>query len=262
MSVIRTDAWLLDLYHHPIKLCAKLKSYFERASEAELYNHLTIHGMYRPDRQGLEQVKALQNNKVWEIVQKDERYLREKWEGPDVPIFIFPVDGRNQKIQRDLKGKSGLAYKDKLFLFVSDENTEKEIRALFTHEYNHVCRLASMAKKEEHYVLLDTVVMEGLAENAVRERFGEELLAGWTSYYTDEELEKMWKQLIRPNRDILTTDRRHQELLYGLKSFHPKMLGYCVGYYLVKKYIEEIRLSSKALLQKRSEAIAKIRNDK
>ena len=61
---------------------------------------------------------------------------------------------------------------------------------MFTHEYNHVCRLSKFQKSEEDYVLLDSIILEGLAENAVRERLGEEFLATWTSYYSNEELKK------------------------------------------------------------------------
>lgn len=95
---------------------------------------------------------------------------------------------------RDQNGKSGLAFKDKLFLFLSDQNSDNEIRALLVHEYNHVCRLAKNGKQEENYVLLDSIILEGLAENAVRELVGEEYLAKWTSYYTEGQLNQMWKK--------------------------------------------------------------------
>ncbi len=247
MSVIKTDQWLLDSYYNPKDICEKLKGYFSKASAAEIYEYLKMHGMYRPLRQGMEQVRALQKNKAWEIVQKDYLALQKSWGGPDIPIFIFPSDVTNRKIQRDFNGKSGLAFKDKLFLFFTEQNTEKEIKAVLTHEYNHVCRLAKFRKSEDYYVLLDTIILEGLAENAVRERFGSDYLASWTSYYTDEELEKMWTVLLHPNKNVKKTDRKHMELLYGLRRSYPKMLGYCVGYYLVKKYMEEKKVSSKEL---------------
>jgi len=258
MSVIRTDKWLNEFYPNPIKLCEKLTGYFEEASAAELYDYLLLHGMYRPNRGGDEQVQRLQKNKVWEIVQKELQVLQKLWGGPNIPIFIFPANSRNRKIQKDFNGKSGLSFKDKIFLFLSDQNTEQEIRAVFTHEYNHVCRLSKFAANEKDLVLLDTIILEGLAENAVWERLGEKLLAGWTSYYSDEELEKMWNRLILPNKNIRSTERRHHELLYGLRMSYPKMLGYCVGYYLVKKYVNEKGISSKDLLAIQSHIIAQI----
>src|SRR5690606_32836227 len=117
------------------------------------------------------------------------------------------------------------------------------------------CRLSTFHKNEEDYELLDTIILEGLAENAVRERLGAESLATWTSFYSARELKKMWKQIVFPNRNIQKNDLKHQDILYGLRSY-PKMLGYCVGYYLVKNHIEATNTISKDLLNINSENIA------
>lgn len=255
MSVISTDKWLVDLYEQPIKICEKIKDYFDDAQAYEIYDYLTLHGMYRPFKNGKEQVRKLQENKAWKIVQDENERLQQMWEGPDVPVFIFPSDINNRRINIDLNGKSGLAFKNKLFLFISENTLEKELRSLFTHEYNHVCRLFKFQKSEENYVLLDTIILEGLAENAVFERFGEAFISTWTSYYSTDELEKIWNNLVYPNRNILKTDLKHQQILYGLGSY-PKMAGYCVGYFLVEKYIKENRLTSNDLLYVPTDKIA------
>lgn len=258
MSVIRTDEWLVDLYEQPIAICEKMKEYFDGAQAHEIYDHLALHGMYRPFKNGADHVKKLQENNVWEIIQDEKEQLQIIWEGPNIPVFIFPSDINNLKIRIDFNGKSGLAFKDKLFLFISEDNSEKEIRSLFTHEYNHVCRLFKYPKSEKDYVLLDTTILEGLAENAVCERYGEEFMATWTSYYTNDELEKMWNDLVRPNRNVSKTDRKHHDILYGLYSY-PQMAGYCIGYYLVRKYNEANRLTSNDLLNTASEQIAQLK---
>ncbi len=260
MSVIRTDKWLLDSYDKPIELCEKVKEYFDDARASEIHLHLTQHGMYRrPFKNGKELVRKLKENRVWEIVQKEEQQLKKIWDGPNIPIFIFPSDN-NREIIRDFNGKSGLAFKDKLFLFISEDNEEKEIRAVFTHEYNHICRLSQLQKNEKDYVLLDTIILEGLAENAIRERFGEEFVGKWTSYYSNKELERIWKKLLLPNKNIRRMDRKHQQMLYGTR-FYPKMAGYCVGYYLVKKYMKATSLTCKDLLNYKSNDIAQIKDN-
>lgn len=259
MSVTRTDKWLIDAYDNPIELCEKLVAHFDNAKAADIYNHLTMHGMYRqPDKNKKKLVKKLKENNVWEIVRTEEQNLRKKWDGPNIPVIILPADTNSRQLKRDHNGKSGLAFFDKLFLFVSVDNAEKEIKALFTHEYNHVLRLNSYAKKEADYVLLDTIILEGLAENAVREHIGSKHTANWTSYYTNRELEKMWNNIVLPNPYIPKYHRRHQDILYGLK-LHPKMTGYCVGYYLVKRYMEAKNATSKDMLDIPSEIIAQIR---
>ncbi|MUK90415.1 Zn-dependent protease [Ornithinibacillus sp. L9] len=261
MSVIETDQWLLNDYEDPLKLCERIEDYFSGASASEIYQHLAINGMYRrPSKHGEEIVQGLQDKRFWDIIKWEERKLQKKWNGPDIPILILPSDTTNRTMNAEYNGKSGLAFNDKLFLFLSEDNSVKEIQALFTHEYNHVCRLSVYSKPEEDYVLLDTIILEGLAENAVRERLGEDYTANWTSYYTEDEAEKIWKQIIYPHKDLPKNHRKHPELLYGLK-FQPRMAGYCVGYHLVNKYLTKTELRCKDLLGKSSEEIAQIANE-
>ncbi|MFB1097434.1 DUF2268 domain-containing protein [Terribacillus sp. JSM ZJ617] len=251
MSVIRTDEWLLENYEDPLALCEKLTALFADASAAEIYDYFIRHGMYRPIRKKRKQL----DQKVWEIVRQDEAFLQKEWEGPDIPIYIFPSDARNKWLQKQLGGKSGLAFKDKLFLFLSPENTEEEIKAIFTHEYNHVCRLNRFDKSEEMYTLLDAIVLEGIAENAVTERLGEELTARWASFYPDKKIEKMWSDYIVPKQELLPKDDEYQAILFGHRRY-PKMLGYCVGYHVVKNYMERYSLSSEDLLSVEASVIA------
>lgn len=258
MSVIRTDQWLDNLWDNPIKLCEKVKKHFKKASVDEIYRHLMIHGMYEyPLRDGFKLIQKLKQNGIWEIVQREEQKLKGKWDGPEIPIYIFPSDPNSRELKDNFNGKSGLAFADKLFLFVSQNNSEHELKALFTHEYNHVCRLNKFSKKEEDYVLLDSIVLEGLAENAVLEQLGESYIANWTSYYTDTELENMWHRVILPSHSLPMHYGKHQAILYGLRLY-PKMIGYCVGYYLVQKYLKENKLTSKELLALPSDEIASV----
>ncbi|RDW15888.1 DUF2268 domain-containing protein [Oceanobacillus chungangensis] len=258
MSIIRTDRWLLDSYDNPIEMCEKITPYFDDESAYDIYQYLTIHGMYRPLSRGVEQVKDLQNNGVWKMVERELRILQKYWGGPDIPVFIFPSESTNRTLIRNFNRKSGLAFHDKIFLFISPENKQKEINALLTHEYNHVCRLMRYDKKEKEYVLLDTIIMEGLAEHAVFEKYGEDYVARWTSNYSENMLEKMWQTHIFPNRNLSRTDRKYERLLFGLANY-PTMLGYCVGYYLINNYSKKTNLKSKDLLTIDSSMLAQLK---
>ncbi|MEI3614170.1 DUF2268 domain-containing protein [Pseudogracilibacillus sp. SO30301A] len=239
MSVIRTDLWLLDLYDNPIKICAMLTEYFKEVSAAELYNYLTLHGMYRqPSKNGITLVKRLQNKNIWKFIQYEEQVLQKIWKGLNVPIFIMPSESNDQNLKQNFNGKSGISFRDKIFLFISEHNEENELKALLTHEYNHVCRLSKYEKDVKDYVLLDSIILEGLAENAVRERSGGKFVSKWVSYYSKERLEGMWKNIVQPNKNIPINNRKHHQILYGVEPY-PNMAGYCVGYYLVKKFIEK-----------------------
>ncbi|WP_047983006.1 DUF2268 domain-containing protein [Ornithinibacillus californiensis] len=256
MAVIRTDKWLEKSYSTPDKLFQKLTNYFNHDNSTEIASLLTSHGMYqRPEPNGENMIQALRNKKIWDIVQQEEKNLKREWDGRNIPIFIFPSNSYNRKIREHYNGRTGLAFQDKLFLFVSEETTEEEIKALFTHEYNHSCRLTHDKIKEKNYTLLDIVILEGLAENAVRERFGTRPLAPWTTYYSDTELEKMWNDLILPSKDLPKSNRKASKLLYG-SSFYPDMVGYSVGYYLVKQYMKKTSKRSKELLSLPAQEIA------
>ncbi|GAA0438516.1 DUF2268 domain-containing protein [Lentibacillus halophilus] len=249
MTVIRTDKWLLDFCENPIDLCQKLKAQFdEDVRSSDIHQHLSNHGMYRQaPMSGEEWIGRLQEKNIWQTVRREERQLRTLWQGPDIPVFIFPSDPFNQTLWKDQNGKSGLAFPDKLFLFVSEKNSENEIRALFTHEYHHVCRLNSYRKHMQDYELLDTIILEGAAESAVRERLGEQYTADWTAYYSNETVERLWKHYVYPNRTAHIVSPIHQQILYG-HGFLPKMTGYCTGYYLVNHYMEATNATSSDLL--------------
>lgn len=259
MSVMDTDRWLQKLRNNPLKVCDRLREYFPGVTTIEICQHLTMHGMYQPPLKE-EKVKKLQKNDVWGIVRGLEYKLRKKWSGPDIPIFIFPSDSRNQELTRHFNGKSGLAFVDKLFLFVSEKNTENDIRALFIHEYNHICRLTKFKKKENDYTLLDTIILEGLAENAVFECLGEKYISEWATYYSDNELKKMWKQFILPSSQLSKNKQKHQQLLFG-RGFYPNMAGYAVGYFLVQQYIKKNDTTSEELFGIPPEVIAQVHED-
>ncbi|WP_042145221.1 DUF2268 domain-containing protein [Paucisalibacillus sp. EB02] len=258
MPVYQTDKWLDKSYHSPEHIFRKLTKYFYQGNVKEVKNLLINHGMYhRPEQDGELLLKTLRKKNVWEIITKEELKLKQEWNGKNIPIFILPSDTYNRKIREHYRGKSGLAFRDKLFLFLSTECTEKEIKALFAHEYNHCCRLVHDPTKEKDYTLLNVIILEGLAENAVRERFGTSLLAPWTSYYNEDELQNMWKHVVFPHKDLSKSNRNANNILYG-KNFYPNMAGYAVGYYLVQRYMQKTGKSSKELLEIPAEEIALI----
>ncbi|HEX6593829.1 MAG TPA: DUF2268 domain-containing protein [Bacillota bacterium] len=258
MSVIATNDWLRTSYHQPIEICRKLTKYFSGVSVTDIQQHLITHGMYhRPYEKSDWLVKNLEEKNVWTVIQQEEKLLRNKWKGPDIPIFILPADPFNRQLKREHNGKSGLAFRDKLFLFLSAGHDEQEIRALFTHEYNHVCRLANDEKDEADYTLIDTIILEGLAEYAVYKRFGKSYTAPWTSYYSTNQLERKWKKIILPNRQLPQSHPKHQTILYGL-HLYPRMLGYCIGYYLVNQYMLSTDLPFVDVLKLPSQQIAQI----
>ncbi|MBM7572623.1 DUF2268 domain-containing putative Zn-dependent protease [Aquibacillus albus] len=263
MTIIPTDQWLTvyeknkkrnhkrNLQVQKEALCQKLLDYFPTANIDDLHAHLLSHGLFLPDPSDKQVIRKMIKRNVWKQAEKGLSTLKKAWKGPDVPVFIFPSNFTSRVLQREFNGLSGLSFRDKMFLFITDKTTTKELLALITHEYNHVCRLHFIDKTEEELCLLDSLILEGLAENAVRSLLGDKYIANWTKLYSDEEVKKHWKKWIKPNIDMKKTDRRHDILLYG-KGNIPKSLGYNTGYHLVysflqnsnKSIFESLRLSS------------------
>ncbi|MGM8215283.1 DUF2268 domain-containing protein [Bacillaceae bacterium W0354] len=258
MGVINTDQWLIE---KPDKIFTILTKYFQHANAKDIKQHLQMFGMQIPSQTYSKTLtKQLQKIHAWEIIQKEYKTLKQKWNGPDIPIFIFPSIQNNKRLIEEFNGKSGLAFKDKLFLFISKNNTPTELRALLTHEYNHVCRLNKYPKKEKDYSLLDTIIMEGMAEYAIFERFGQKYVGHWVNLYNEEQLRSMYQRFILPKLNLSKYDVRHDTFLYGFGRF-PNMLGYAVGYYLVKSYLEKNDMTTDQLFTEKSETIANINQE-
>ena len=257
MTVIRTDNWIVESSGDPSIACNYLTSYFPNASAAEIHHHLTKFGMYLSSKQGIElSIKLIVNN-VWEIVENELVLLQHEWRGPSIPVLIFPSNADNEELMGEFNGKSGLSYADKLFLFMSPHNTDTEIKSLLAHEYNHVCRLNKFPKQEHEYTLLDTIILEGLAEMAVEEKFGKTSTSLWTSLYSEKQLANLWKEVIYPNRNVAIVNEMHEELLYGFGDT-PHMAGYCVGYYVVRNFLKNKNLHAGDVLALPSTEIAGI----
>ncbi|MED2967371.1 DUF2268 domain-containing protein [Bacillus subtilis] len=245
MSVEQTYSWLRkadsidDLAYYIIPLFSSA----EKKNWKGILGHLQHHGMFKNIKEGIQTVSKLKEKGFYGHIQKEEQYLKNKWEGPDVPIVTLPVDERNRRIRLEFGSKSGLAFQDKMFLFLSSDLDFGSVSALMTHEYHHVCRLGHLTKEEKDVTLLDTIIMEGLAEYAVYERFGRSQTAEWTTWYTPEQLQALYEKKIVPHQDIKRDNRLFPQLLFG-KGYQPKMLGYAVGFNIVKKYLTANKAST------------------
>jgi uncharacterized protein YjaZ len=245
MAVIRTDALLLKHYDEPLVVCKRLLRYIPFASEKEVYTYLKMQGMYEPVSGGKDSVKNLQESRLWSKLQREFESLSTWLEGPDIPIFIFPLY-RLFALERKVN-KNGMATKEVILLFGELNITLQEWKALLTHEYHHVVRMHVLEGKEND-TLLDSMIMEGLAEYAVYERLGESYNAEWTKLYTKEEAISMWRRLIRKKQETKKNTKQHDILLNGL-GFYPAMFGYNIGYYIVQDFVHHRKSTTTELLK-------------
>lgn len=234
MAVIDTKDWLEREFTDPVKIVAKCHEGMSKENTGQFYRYLKKHGMYTPSPRSRKDLDSLIEIDIWGKVEKVFNKYKQLWNGFDIPVFIFPF--RNSgSLARTKENKSGLAFKDMMFLFVHPGISEKELEAVFVHEYHHVCRLNKLKGKQGQYTLLDSIIMEGLAENAVSKHVGKEYLAHWTSLYNDRELITYYERYIKERLHTKQTNELHDALLYGKKPY-PSMLGYCIGYYMVCKH--------------------------
>lgn len=259
MTIIATNEWLETYRKNKKKrvaenmnlqkdtLCEPLTQYFYDATATDIHQYLIQNGMFSPHPRDYQILDDLKENQIWEEAKKELRRLQKRWSGPDVPVFIFPSERRNRSLNIDFNGKSGLAFKDKLFLFVSSKTTNSELKALLTHEYNHVCRLSYFTEEEGQISLLDTIILEGMAECAVEERLGKDYLAKWTHVYSKEQAKRFWKKWIAPNAQLKKQDKKHYDLMFGKGSI-PKWMGYNVGYHLVASAVANTNMTVKDML--------------
>jgi uncharacterized protein YjaZ len=248
MGVMNTDEWLLEHFHDPIVICKKiLQNQSESGTNQEppnpqhYYRYLLHFGMYKPTRQAKKTFNTLKQQDTWNLIEKLFSRYQQKWNGPDIPVYIFPMTANRSLFHPPYEKKSGVSFPDRLFLFLQPDLSETEIEALLVHEYHHVCRMQHADKPVEEYVLLDSIILEGLAEAIVAENCGEDYLAKWTRFYSDSQMQTYWRRFLEKNLTVKKTERLHDRLLFGGNGI-PLMLGYAAGYALVDRYKKTRRL--------------------
>ncbi|AND38965.1 DUF2268 domain-containing protein [Cytobacillus oceanisediminis] len=199
-------------------------------------------GMYKPDRFSRNDFKELKEKETWNLAEKIYLKYRKKWGGPKIDVYIFPSAGGGPFSRHS--GKSGVSFANMIFLFLPSDIGEDEIEALFVHEYHHACRINSQKKTLEEFTLLDSIILEGLAEHAVEIHCGKKFRGSWCSRYSKDEIRNFWDKLIKIHLKLKKNERLHQKILYGERPY-PPLLGYAAGYEIVRGFREKKSFSTK-----------------
>lgn len=269
MGVVRTDRWLrmyagqwekAESLTEKVNIARKtlikpLCDVFQTKDVQALQDHLLQAGLLHPDQPPASQ--WLEREEPWQIVAEQYRQLQQKWTGPEVKIYLLPIEERNRFLSEQLGGKMGLTLPEAVILFIHPAIEEEELRALLTHEYHHCCRLFQTKVTEQEITLLESIVMEGLAEHAVKEEFGSERTAVWTRYYDQTWSMEWFEKWLRPNLDL--PDRKlHYRYLYGDRQHGiPLWLGYYCGFRLVATAWDEKASTGRLLTCPARELLAK-----
>jgi len=252
LSKQEQEAKLAEL--HREVLCDSLRGYFPQASLEEIQQELLTRGLFNfSEIETLDEVlMELEGQHVWETIQQEYDYLKQLWNGPDVPIFIYPLTKYRPIVDGVEVKKSGVSYNNVLFLFVSTELESMELKALLAHEYHHLCRLAYLNKSPHEIELLDTLLIEGMAEWTVENLYGEKWLSPWTKRNSQEEALKMWEKYFTPALKVKGVNN-HFPFLYGNEvQGLPEWIGYSLGYKIVQSYMENRGIVHQEYLHKLS----------
>lgn len=221
------------------KLIDPICDYFDDPDRITVHWQLLGHGLFQPNDTNDQAIHGFIQQDFWTKTQNYVDELKEQWQGPDVPIFLFPSDLTNEQLIEQFNGVSGLSFTDKIFLFINENTSDQQLKALVMHEYSHACRLNKMNKHPSEATLIDTMIMEGIAEVIVREEVGTDYV---TKPIRDANLDYntiqgLWKKWVRPNLTLLRSNPLHHLIMYGGEGI-PQATGYIVGYYLVKNLYE------------------------
>lgn len=151
-------------------------------------------------------------------------------------IFVLPYfPAEEDKVFEGVMGFT--PYNCVFYIFLEPKSwTPTSLANTVAHELNHAIFFYNHDKDFDDYTLLDSMIMEGLAEN-----FRERVLGGesapWAIALTRDEA---FKTLQSMNGETLTSQDQDLEsrILFGDETY-PRWTGYSIGYWLIKELLNK-----------------------
>ncbi|WP_176554271.1 DUF2268 domain-containing protein [Bacillus sp. Marseille-P3800] len=264
MAVIRTNKWIQLFLKHAdsqrelestyLRLFVNpLQPLFQFQNDEQLAAYLQKVGLFTVNDR--EQLPAFIDHDYWSILQAQFLKLKQAWNGPNVPIYVLMANQSLENRQDDVRGMMGLSFENGILLLIPSSIEHNHLRALLTHEYHHVCRLSHTKESEQSITLLESMVMEGLAELAVKEYVGESSIAPW-ALKQKSNWKTMWNQYLFEKTLVIKGRKEHKDFLYGSRKKRiPYMMGYTLGYCLCQEAALQLGEKSVTLLTTPAEKI-------
>lgn len=146
-------------------------------------------------------------------------------------ILLFPMKNDWSFVIENLGGAWGVTFPTCVVLCAHPNCDFSKLLRTFHHEANHSIRLQYI---EDDHNFLDRIILEGLAEVYVSEKFPQDAPSNFVTSVTKSEIE-MWLPRLTEfwnNKSFKFDD--YKNYLYGSEDQKvPKWLGYAAGYYLV-----------------------------
>jgi len=188
----------------------------------------------------INQYKKLSEEQEKKIKTKIEKIVFDSNKILSVPIknyiLIFPYLPTEK--DKDFGGVMGVApYSCVIHLYISPDNWSSEsLSNTITHELNHTIFYYNHFDNFANYSLIETILMEGLAENFREKVLDNKKPAPWSIALNKE---KAFKELESLKLLLISKDKNlHKDVLFGNEKYK-KWTGYSVGYWLVKDFIDK-----------------------
>ncbi|MFA9555820.1 DUF2268 domain-containing protein [Evansella sp. AB-rgal1] len=245
MPIIQTRVWLKHLFEgvsnrglKKIPPFQRLMSHYPKWEKEEWLPFLYQQGMLPIITSTKDEWDSWQKNYPSKGLVSFYEKIKTDFQGPDVDVFIFPINSHNENLEKVLKGKNGISFPDFILLFFHEDVSLSNRKALLLHEYHHACRLYYQKNDEKSVTLLESMLMEGLAEWEVKRNLGERYVTPWMTIYKKDFILTWWKRTLKERMDVRGRKNHLPYLFGGIQGF-PKWLGYATGYEIVSSYMEK-----------------------
>lgn len=252
MSIIKSDYWLNHMYDennlfrnkNKLPPFQRLMNHFPSWEMEDIFQLLLHNGLLPPSKYAKRRLESWRQCEPYKGLSSLLNVLKTELEGPSIDVFSFPLNSENKFLMTKMNGKNGLSFPTVILLFFHETVRLNEKKALLIHEYHHTCRLHYQKVDEQTVTLLESIVMEGLAEIEVKRRLGEKCVSPWMELYDTDFLLSWWERTLENKRN-LKGRKSHIRYLYGGVYGIPRWLGYSVGYKMVSSYIETCKNEGK-----------------
>jgi len=243
MPIIATDQLIKNyLAHNDYTIESQRKmiikpitDFFEKHTPTTLQSLLISHGLFQAEKTTKKTLIDWVNQEQWTLINNQFKSLMKEWNGPDVAIFILPVDFSNHVIQKSFHGVTGVSFADNIILFINHRIQDLYIKALLAHEYSHTIRLRNLHNQQDLISLKDTIILEGIAEVITQRKYGVSFLS--KDKVNEETIKKSYLQWIKPHLSIRSNHPLHSFIMYGGDQLEQR-IGYQVGTYIVKSWLK------------------------
>lgn len=184
---------------------------------------------------GIENITRQEQSRIKKIIRLTIKRCFDKSAIPPLPVHVFIFPWLGTQYEHKLKGVNGFTvYLGTMHLYISDDKfSVKELKATIVHELNHVIAYHHHNTIATERTLLESMVLEGMADVFRESIIGGEVSA-WSSALNEQECHNYLESL---KYSLDSKDYRlYNEVFFGAEGKYKKWTGYALGYRIFKSF--------------------------